>query len=678
MEAARVSAASGWGSLPQGEFSRIDWGPDGACDGFDPYLVWAEASRFAGYRLKARPSWLPVLVELARDCSIGDFERAGSRAWLRVAKAYTSEPQLADLRICTAWIAPAFFVALQPGGALHGKVQRFELGLPMAHHTEPPPEAQKQALDDSERLQGHVLGLIDGGLAFANHAFLQERTASVNGQPVREQRARTRFFWRQDVQGVGEPPTGLGYGHELRAEAIEDAMKTRTYGGLVDEEAVYRHFRLTDLRKRINHGTHVMDLACGPRTLLAQVANLPPDFDAPPSWAPANDAASRCDLVAVQLDWSNIADTSGGSMNVSIMDALVYMLSRCAPTARLVVNISWGTLAGPHNGSSVLERAMDELIRLSHGRLQIVLPAGNGYQDRLHANATLAKGQSMHLDWKVLPDDSTQTFLELWLPADAQGVTLSLRPPGGHPVLPALSMGQSRMWTDDKGNALAALIFPKTVATGTGATCALLALAPTFSLRADAVTGPCGLWHVEVTNTGEAAVTVDAYVERDDVALGQHTGARQSHFEDSRYDTSGNPDSFFDQPVPLARQLESTLIRRSGTFNSVATGKRPVAVGGVRIVGQDWSQWSLYSPRQPDPDASRPQREGVVRVPARMAYGDENPMLLGLRAAGTLSGSVVRLVGTSGSAPQVTRELFNQLGASPAPPTSAPAASSSE
>jgi hypothetical protein len=676
MEAAGVSAAMAWSPLPQGGFSGIDWGPDGACDGYDPYLVWAEASRFAGYRLKAPPSWLPVLVELAPDCSIGDFERAGSEAWLRVAKVYTSEPELAGLRICAAWIGRSFFAALQPGGVLHDKVKRFELGLPMAHHVEPPPELRGQALDEDQRLQGNVLGLVDGGLAFANQNFLQERSASVSGLPVSKQRARTRFFWRQDAQGVGESPAALGYGHELRAEVIEDAMEHNTFGGLVDEEAVYRHFKLTDLRKRINHGTHVMDLACGPRTLLSQVANLPPDFEGPPSWALADDAASRSDLVAVQLDWSNVVDTSGGSMNVSIMDALMYILSRCARTARVVVNISWGTLAGPHNGSSVLERAMDELMRLKAGQLQIVLPAGNGYQDRLHANATLARGESMHLDWKLLPDDSTQSFLELWLPADAQGVTVSVRPPGAHAALPPLSMGQSGMWTDGSGNPLAALIFPRTVATGTGGTCALLALAPTFRLEADAVTGPCGLWHVEITNAGEAAVTVDAYVERDDVALGQHTGARQSYFEDSRYDTSGNPSSFFDQPVALSQQLESTLIRRSGTFNSVATGERPIAVGGVRIVGDDWSQWSLYSPRQPDPDASRPQREGVVRVPVRMAYGDENPMLLGLRAAGTLSGSVVRLVGTSGSAPQVTRALFNRLSPSPAPPTSEPAASS--
>ena len=106
-----------------------------------------------------------------------------------------------------------------------------------------------------------------------------------------------------------------------------------------------------------------------------------------PSWDLADDDASRCDIVAVQLDWNTVLDTSGGSMNVHIMDALMYILSRCDTQAKVAVNISWGTLAGPHDGSSVLEAAMDELIALARARCEIVVPAGNSYQSRTHANA---------------------------------------------------------------------------------------------------------------------------------------------------------------------------------------------------------------------------------------------------------------------------------------------------
>ncbi|MEZ0265041.1 MAG: macro domain-containing protein, partial [Phycisphaerae bacterium] len=44
-----------------------------------------------------------------------------------------------------------------------------------------------------------------------------------------------------------------------------------------------------------------------------------------------------------RLDWDTVVDTSGGSMNVHIMDGLMYILSRCAPTAKVAVNLSWGT-----------------------------------------------------------------------------------------------------------------------------------------------------------------------------------------------------------------------------------------------------------------------------------------------------------------------------------------------
>ncbi|UUZ62320.1 hypothetical protein LP417_19405 [Polaromonas sp. P1-6] len=50
-----------------------------------------------------------------------------------------------------------------------------------------------------------------------------------------------------------------------------------------------------------------------------------------------------------------------------------------------------------------------------------------------------------------------------------------------------------------------------------------------------------------------------------------------------------------------------------------------------------------------------------MKVADTQAYSDYNPALLGLRAAGARSGSVVRLVGTSGAAPQITREVFNTM-----------------
>ena len=158
-----------------------------------------------------------------------------------------------------------------------------------------------------------------------------------------------------------------------------------------------------------------------------------------------------------------------------------------------------------------------------------------------------------------------------------------------------------------------------------------------------------------LANTGASTTLFDAYVERDDVAIGQNTGARQSYFEDADYDTSGNLGSFVDHPD------NPSPIRRSGTFNSLSTGQNTVSVGGTRRDASPSGHFALYSPRKPDPDAGRPERPGVKKVPDTLQPCDDNPALWGVLGAGSLSGSVVRLAGTSSSAPLQARAMLDTL-----------------
>lgn len=638
-----------WTPLPRGEFTGVDWRAPGAIDGQDPYLAWAEADRFAGYRIKPGgkpPKWLPIVIELTPGASVPALVTASSIKWLQIPRVYLNLP---ELRFCTAHVKPRFFKTLRSDPLLRGMVQRFELGLPVGHHTQPihdPCTPGCLPVHAADRLSGKVLGLIDGGLAFANQAFLNAQGGT-----------RVKHFWRQDgtqdgdwpgneahnrgpldPTRAGPRPRDMGYWHELSGATIDAAMATYTHGGRLDEEALYQHLQLRDLCRPTDHGTHVMSLAAGRGNLLH----------------PGDDDASRCDLIAVQFDVANVRDTSGGAMNVSVLDALMYILARCTPQAQLVVNISWGTLAGPHDGSSILEAAMDQLIELCAGRLQVTAPGGNGYQSRTHANDTLAPGVSSRLQWRVQPDDRTQSFLEIWIPCGAEGMAISVTPPGQAHALPPLHKGQSGLWVNADGLPMCGLIFPNDSALGAGSTCALLALAPTFSHNPKAVTAPFGSWQVTLTNTGAAAVVFDVYVERDDVSLGQNTGARQSYFEDAWYDTSGNIGSFVDHPD------NPTPIRRSGTFNSLSTGRNTVSVGGTRREASPSAHFARYSPLKPDPDASRPQRVGVKKVPDTLAATDDNPALWGVLGAGSLSGSVARLAGTSSAAPQEARRLINR------------------
>jgi hypothetical protein len=636
-----------WAPWPTGVFTGIRWSEPGAIDGQDPYLAWAEADHFAGYRRgrgKGPPKWLPIVIELAVDADVPALVAASSTAWLQIPRVYLNVP---GLRFCSARARPRFFQRLRESAHLRGLVVRLELGLPVDEHASAlvnPCTHGSAPCAPASMLGGRVLGLIDGGLAVANHAFLDQRG-----------RTRVKHFWRQDAfqngnwpgneprhrqpldpARAGPTPHDMGYGHELSGAAIDHAMAYYTRHGQVDEDALYRQLQLWDLSKPVNHGTHVASQACGAGTLLH----------------PMNDEASRCDIVAVKLDWSNVLDTSGGAMNVSVLDGLMYILARCAPSAQVVVNISWGTLAGPHDGSSILEAAMDQLIELYAGRLRIAVPAGNAYQSRTHANDEL-RDQPQHLHWRVQPDDRTQSFLEIWLPERAQDVRIRVTPPGGLGALPERGMGESGLWLGEDGQPLCGLIFPHRSALGRRGTCALLALAPTLSHDADQATAPFGVWQVTLSSAGGEPVVWDAYIERDDVALGVSTGARQSYLEDARYDESGNIGAFVDDPA------NPTPIRRSGTFNSLSTGMRTLSAGGTRRHASPSGQFALYSPRRPDPDAGRAQRPYVKKVPDVLHPSDDNPALWGVLGAGSLSGSVVRLAGTSSSSPQLARELLN-------------------
>ncbi|WP_372656854.1 hypothetical protein [Hydrogenophaga sp.] len=653
-----------WKPLPKGGFTGTVWSAPGATNGQDPYLIWAEADRFAGYHFghgrgsDTQPKWLPIVIELTALADVPALVAASSTAWLQIPQVYLNVP---GLRFCSARVKPKFFARLRSDPSLRGLIARFELGLPVGHHThalKDPCTPSSQPTPAPGLLQGKVLGLIDGGLALVNSAFLDHR-----GQ------ARVKHFWRQDETQdgnwpgdqprrrvpldparAGPRPPDMGYGHELSGAAIDAAMARYTRNAQVDEDALYQHLQLWDLSKPINHGTHVASLACGPRAYASSAGNE----NTPPNWNPTDDPASRCDLVAVQLDWSNVLDTSGGAMNVSVLDGLMYILARCATSAQVVVNISWGTLAGPHDGSSILEAAMDQLVSLLGERLQIAVPAGNGYQGRTHANAELQKDKPLTLHWRVQPDDRTQSFVEIWLPDDASEVDIAITPPGHVQPLPKVRRGQSGVWEGNGPHPLCGLIYPASSALGTQGTCVLLALAPTFSFRKQVATAPFGSWRITLTNKGQAPVVFDAYVERDDVALGQHTGARQSYFEDAAYDTSGNIGSFVDHAD------NPTPIRRSGIFNSLSTGLRTVSVGGTRRQADAWSRFALYSPRRPDPDASRPQRPGVKTVPDTLQTSDDNVALWGVLGAGSRSGSTVRLAGTSSAAPLQARDMLNK------------------
>jgi hypothetical protein len=172
----------------------------------------------------------------------------------------------------------------------------------------------------------------------------------------------------------------------------------------------------------------------------------------------------------------------------------------------------------------------------------------------------------------------------------------------------------------------------------------LLKVMPTFGAAAGAVLAPSGRWVIRVT-CNEPAV-VDAWIRRNDTPFGFKGRSRQSRFLDpdhERFDKFGR--LLEEDPAP------PSLVRREGSLNGLATGHETIVIGASRRSAMGYILPTAYTAHGLDGGKS----------PMMVAPGDHSLAQPGILAAGTRSGSVVCLNGTSVAAPAVTRALALQL-----------------
>src|SRR5262249_44632440 len=90
-----------------------------------------------------------------------------------------------------------------------------------------------------------------------------------------------------------------------------------------------------------------------------------------------------------------------------------------------------------------LELIIDMLIqeRKQKGQtVRVVLPAGNSYLSRCHAKVQFPRGgpDTVTLPWRVLPDDKTPSYLDIWMPRRQHGLEgaarleIIVKPPDGN------------------------------------------------------------------------------------------------------------------------------------------------------------------------------------------------------------------------------------------------------
>jgi subtilase family protein len=502
-----------------------------------------------------------------------------------------------------------------------------------------------------------IVAIIDDGIGFAHERFRLGLTET-----------RVEYFWDMSQDRTNNKGTdGLCVGNSFDKDRIDGFLRRfpdndellYEASGTIDTSSNRRQ----PLKFRRAHGTHVLDIAAGY------------DYRNPSERA----AAAKRPIFAVQLPSEVISERS----DILMVDALrlaldqisekALELSRQIPgfmdengklkkTLPIAVNFSFGTTAGPHDGSSIVEETIAEFLdsyRANPGspRCECVLPAGNSHLWRVVARLEVQEdGTIESLPWRVSPNDKTSSYLHIWLPEASQNddpqVRLSLKPPLNCAPCGLSELGSHVDWLPEgKTNERYARagIYHRIVHQPSGGQREQITVAIRPSENdgdLDAETSPAGIWRLDFENISLTPGTViDVRIRRDDSLIGQRPTGRQSYFD--------HPDHRRFEPdtgrIRVDACKEQSPVTRLGTLNGYvhATGPHdPVIVGGYRRSDGEMADYS-----------SSGSLTGKKKEPTLSAVSEEGAYHRGVIAAGTRSGSAVIQNGTSVSTPVITRFL---------------------
>ena len=535
-------------------------------------------------------------------------------------------------------------------------VDRVELSLPLKPTPFPPDQTIPTFVTPrwpgvAQPPGALLIGVLDDGCPFAAAQFMRSPTSTrvlaIWDQNPNKAPAPIKDAGNNDCL-FGMPLTDLRFGLEYwRDFAVPGTTPPRQIGidewislhltaaHTIDEEHSYSDADFDSLAFRESHGAHVMDVLAGkiPPSSRVGPTGSNTDHRDPPSWTPATDPASQADLVFVQFPKSGILDASGIWLKAYVIPGIEYILSFAGPqTQHVIVNLSYGPATGPHDGTAGLEEALSALVAFYDGvtnqpKLDIFLAGGNFYLTDTHVAYLRHRGHSDSIQWtwRLLPDNSVTCFSEVWMDSSlAGGVTVTLTRPGGTPlVINPQILGNSTMWQLDVGPTL---IAPQVAA------------------------APHGDYTIKVAGIPQYA-QVDAYAARTDPNLGVISLAKRSYFVDPSWERTRSAgadcryvDGEFDN--------RGSLIKRTGTLNGIATANVPrVHVAGGDMIAMADGRKSPYASAGPARGDPATRRIG----PDYALFSDESYALEGVRAGGSRSGAVFRLIGTSAAAPQLAR-----------------------
>jgi hypothetical protein len=464
-----------------------------------------------------------------------------------------------------------------------------------------------------------LVACIDNGCPFAHAEFMTDR-GQTRAVTIWDQDQTSPAFWSL---ANATPPMGMGYGlHVLQADLQKIINSSISVDGSVDENLCYTSCSYEPLRADLTHGSHVLGLLAGKSYGLKQV----------------NDLAAQSDIAFVQLPKSFLAMPSSGAAHRYILDGLRFLrdFATANQYSRCVVVCDYGSYLGPHDGSSIFERALSAFVNEQGVEFDIVFPSGNNAGQSTHLAINTGTVDEVQLDWLLAANSFGPSFAEFWLhavDADAIECITVAKPAEGM----ALRLDKKDVTSSsDKRITLA------WADTDTEQQYIALVAGPTHMNQNAIEPGK-----VSITIKFKKALfaSVDAYLSWGGKNIGQPAYLKQAAWS-----------------IPSAYESMVSIADQGTLLGSACVVSDRVHIAGGYVGHADLKYYSRANYSSIGP--TRGARPG----PDCLACTDERHSLRGIPGPGTRSPIVRRLWGTSMAAPQLARQLVNQT-YSPAAPT---------
>jgi subtilisin family serine protease len=436
----------------------------------------------------------------------------------------------------------------------------------------------------SERGDESLIAIIDGGIDILHEAFLDNNNNS-----------RIIAIWDQTDNSDPErspmiPDIRQPYGREYNQIEISEYINRRYSGNL------------SRYQNKYIHGTHVASIAAGKRHRCNEddFQGIAPD--------------SKIIVVIPETRHERVTDlTSNQNRNgfdAGILNAIKYIISK-QEGMPVAINISLGKDLGAHDGSSSIEKYIDQITQTPG--LIVIKSAGNNRDKKAHAELIMSNGTNQELKWTTKESNKrNKDEIQLWFQQSSPNNSISLSFRLVHP--------NGREWSDW----ITSDILYTKYRFSTGDSCQI-SYNPSGNSYLTITIMPAshnsiievGTWKLEISNECTDNIHIHAWIER----------------------TEKSQTEFIDQYVS-----EKTTLTIPGTARNV------ISVGSVNSIQE--SELELCNDSSLGPTRSREYNQPIV-----VALGEN------VKGANAGNNGICTSRGTSMAAPQVTGAIALLLSA---------------